>query len=111
MKINSIEYDGDLYKAIKTKAPVMSSHRGRTWDILDMNAKFYHEYGMFVTRIWADTSWGHYGYFNINAYSTDSKGERLYAEDPNNDYIRSDKRNWKYDNRNLPVDDWYKFKF
>ena len=108
MKIKSLEYDGNLFKVIKTKAPVMSLHRGRTWDILDINAKFYHESGMFVTRIWADTSWGDYGYFNISAYSTDSKGERLYAE---GDYLRSDWQNWKYDNRNLPVDDWYKFKF
>ena len=84
MKIKSIEYDGNLYKVIKTKAPVMSSHRGRTWDILDINAKFYHESGMFVTRIWPDAE---------------------------GDYLRSDWQNWKYDNRNLPVDDWYKFKF
>lgn len=109
MEIKSIEYDGDLYKVIKTKAPKMSFHRGATWDILDMKAPFYHQYGMFVTRIWADTSWGHYGYFNVSAYETNPKGESIYTGD--GDYNRSDKANWKYDNRNLPVDDWYKFKF
>lgn len=94
----TIKFDGEEYKAQKTKAPLMSFHGGRTWDVLEMNAQFVHPiWGAgFVTRIWADTSWGKYGYFNLDAYATDASNNLLYPD-------------YTYDNRNLPSDKWYKF--
>lgn len=42
-------------KAYKTKTPKMTSHRGRTWDIIGRTDK--------DEKIYADTTWGFCGYF------------------------------------------------
>mgnify|MGYP001186746351 FL=1 len=97
-----IHFDGWRYRVAKaTSVPkgifTRHNHRGATWDILEDGyaVRFQHSSGFYITDVWADTSWGHWGYFNVFAHSTNAKGEGLY------DSIS--------DTGKMPSDGWYKF--
>ncbi|MDD5353048.1 MAG: hypothetical protein PHS93_07815 [Candidatus Omnitrophica bacterium] len=52
--------DSDPVICIKTNRPKMSEHRGRTWDYEERDISGYER-----IKVWFDSTWGLYGYFEI----------------------------------------------